>query len=116
MRIFVSGPWGDFSGVSQEVVERNIQIADTVGQHLVYQGHEVFVPHNMYRTWTGKFSRELMMAQANSFLDHWAEAICRIPGYSEGADTEVARAEFNGLEHFQLSPIIQMLQMNEEQP
>lgn len=103
MRIFVAGPWGDFDGVPPEIIERNIQIADSVGKWLVLKGHEVYVPHTMCRTWSGIFTREHMRKLDNSFLDHWAQTIVRIPGTSTGADTEVQRAKFNGLEIWELN-------------
>ena len=97
MRIFVAGPWGDFSGESSEIIEANIYIADITGQGLVREGHEVYIPHTMCRTWSGKFPMEDMQRLDRSFLEHWAEAIYRISGNSGGADAEVAFAKELGL-------------------
>ncbi len=98
MRIYVAGPWGDFSGASPETIEANINIADLVGQRLVKDGHEVYIPHTMCRTWSGKFTIAEMIRLDDSFLEHWAEAIFRIPGDSRGADSEVTHAKELGLE------------------
>lgn len=101
MRIFVAGPWGDYAKRGNlyelEQIEANINKADEVGQALVRAGHEVYVPHTMCRTWSGKFPRETMVRLDNSFLEHWAEAIYRIPGESVGSDAEVAHARELGL-------------------
>ena len=97
MRIFVAGPWGDFSGAAPEAIMNNIRVADLVGQRLVHEGHEVYIPHTMCRTWSGKFTEEQMQKLDNSFLEHWAEAIYRIPGESKGADAEVQQAMMLGL-------------------
>lgn len=116
MRIFVSGPWGDFASLSsfssvtnnngkklagiaakKYTVKRNILKADWKGQELVHQGHEVYIPHTMCRTWSGNFTVEEMVRLDRSFLEHWAEAIYRIPGKSAGADAEVLYATRLGL-------------------
>lgn len=124
MRIFVAGPWGDFSDASPEVIERNIQIADSVGKWLVLTGHEAYIPHTMCRTWSGRFTKQQMKRLDNSFLDQWAQAIVRIPGASTGADEEVQRAISNGLEIMELSAAAgrfvllhaRLLQLEEEPP
>ena len=92
MRIYVAGPWGDFRDEPSKVIDKNIQAADNVGQHLVWMGHEVYVPHTMCRTWTGKFTAEEMERLDNSFLLHWAEALFKIPGRSAGATAETFKA------------------------
>jgi len=97
MRIFVAGPWGDYRDENRETVTRNIATADRVGQRFVRAGHEVYIPHTMCSTWTGKFTKGEMERLDNSFLEHWAEAIYRIPGNSPGADAEVAKARVLGL-------------------
>jgi hypothetical protein len=97
MRIFVAGPWGDFSGASPETIMENIRRADEQGQRFVHQGHEVYIPHTMCKNWSGKFTQAEMQRLDKSFLDHWAEAIYRIPGVSKGADAEVAYALAIGL-------------------
>lgn len=114
MRIFVAGPWGDYAGVAPEIVERNIQIADSVGQDLVHMGHEAYIPHTMCKSWSGKFDLEDMIRLDMSFLNHWAQAIVRIPGHSHGADAEVERAKELGLVVFAVTPGIMMLQLDEE--
>lgn len=97
MRIFIAGPWGDFANQPPEVIMANICRADEVGQRFVHEGHEVYIPHTMCKSWSGKFTEEEMQRLDKSFLDHWAEAIYRIPGNSNGADAELAYAKSLGL-------------------
>ena len=97
MRIFVAGPWGDFSGEKPEILMENIRNADEAGLRLMRQGHEVYIPHTMCKTWSGRTSLEEMQRLDRSFLDYWAQAIYRIPGKSLGADAEVAYAQQIGL-------------------
>ena len=98
MRIFVAGPWGDFDlpTLPWKIAE-NITKADFVGQELVHMGHQVFVPHTMCRTWSGLFAQKEMEALDDSFLEHWAEALFRIPGHSTGAILEENKAFKLGL-------------------
>lgn len=97
MRIFVAGPWGDYVGTLPEIIMENIRAADEVGKRLVHEGHEVYIPHTMCKSWSGQFTVDEMRRLDKSFLDHWAEAIYRIPGKSLGADQEVAYATWLGL-------------------
>ena len=93
MRIFVAGPWGDYNpNIPSWIVSANIAKADWVGQQLVHLGHDVYIPHTMCATWSGKFSRPKMAHLDDSFLLHWAEAFFMIPGESTGAIKELAVA------------------------
>ncbi len=97
MRIFVAGPWGDYSGASPETIEENVQRAKSVGQRLVHLGHQVYIPHTMCKGWTNDFSFNQMRDVNDSFIIHWAEALFRIPGKSNGSDGEVRLAGYYSL-------------------
>lgn len=98
MRVFIAGPYGDHN--PKDVIERNVAKADAVARGLMAEGHQVYCPHKMSWGWEddARISREMALALDRSFLHHWAEAICRIPGESPGADSEMRLAEDLGLD------------------
>ncbi len=100
MRIFVAGPWGDYSRKDPWEVAANVAKANWVGQQLLHLGHEVYVPHTMCAGWATTFPKSQMLSLDRSFLEHWAEALFRIPGYSEGADKEAEIARLCRLSVF----------------
>ena len=97
MRVFIAGPYGDHN--PKDVIARNVARADLVARDLLAQGHQVYCPHKMSWGWEddARLTREQFLALDKSFLEHWAEAIVRIPGVSPGADGEMARARELGL-------------------
>lgn len=92
MRIFIAGPYGDHN--SKEVIAENVRKADEVARNLMAQGHQVYCPHKMSWGWEDdtRLTRQQFLELDISFLEHWAEAICRISGDSPGADGEMAIA------------------------
>ncbi|KKL55433.1 hypothetical protein LCGC14_2255480 [marine sediment metagenome] len=100
MRIFVAGPIGDTN--PQDVIDRNVAIADEVGRDLLHMGHQVFIPHTMTYNWQKdmRLTRDQILELDKSFIVHWAEALYRIPGHSIGAEGEVALARALGLPIF----------------
>ena len=70
-----------------------------IARDLVAEGHQVYCPHTMSWGWEddSRITREQYLALDRSFLEHWAEGICRIPGESQGADSEMCLAKKLGL-------------------
>jgi len=97
MRIFIAGPYGDHN--PKHIIARNVERADRVARDLMAQGHQVYCAHKMSWGWEDdkRLSHEQFIALDMSYLHHWAEAICRIPGESPGADGEMAEAKKLGL-------------------
>ena len=103
MRIFIAGPWGDYSGVYSVIKQiMNVSAASAAGADLIKLGHEVYVPHTIGQYWTTLIDRDQAKRQTDSFLDNWAEALFRLPGKSDGADDEVLTAMTIGLDVFAL--------------
>jgi len=97
MRIFIAGPYGDTNPRAD--IEHNIEVADAVGREFMRQGFQVYIPHKMSDGWESDNTITLQQCLEldKSFIKHWAEALVRIPGYSKGADGEVAYARSLGL-------------------
>jgi len=109
MRIYISGPYHARDCTEPEVplmVQRNVAKAIRAFHRLKEEGHEPFVPHlshyirahpscpEEYGEWWYEYNL--------SFLDHWAEAIYMLNGFSDskGARLELKRALDNGLAIF----------------
>jgi hypothetical protein len=101
MRIFIAGPYGDHN--PKDVIAQNVARADAAARLLMSQGHEVCCVHKMSWGWEDdpRITRDQCIKLDNGLLEHWAEAIYRIPGESPGADAEIALAESLGLRIFE---------------
>ena len=97
MRIFIAGPYGDHN--PKNIIAQNVRRADLLARALMAVGHQVYCPHTMSWGWEDdpNISREACLALDRSFLRFWAEAICRLPGESPGADAEMEFAAQLGL-------------------
>ena len=104
MRVFIAGPYGDSNPKS--VIAKNVKIVGKVAKDFMAAGHQVYCPHTMSWGWEDdpRMTRKQYLDLDQSFLYHWAEAIYRIPGYSQGADGEMATAEALGLVLFDHVP------------
>ena len=89
-RVYIAGPYthGDW-GLNQR---RAIQAA----QEVLDRGHIPFIPHTMTATWS--------IVCGNNWIDfdlYWVEvcdALIRLPGKSNGSDTEVEFAKDNDID------------------
>src|SRR6266704_1380889 len=95
MKVYIAGPLtGD-----PVTMEKNVQAAMRAGCELMMLGYQAFVPHSSYfmvefakkfhlyvPTWEDWITLDLAML--NTF-----DALIRLPGLSNGADLEVARAK-----------------------
>ena len=97
MRIYIAGPYGDHN--PEEIIAKNVAVADKLARDLLYIGHEVYCPHKMSWHWEkdSRLTLKDFMRLDFTFLKRWAEAIIRISGYSVGADAEVKLARKLGL-------------------
>ena len=100
MRVFIAGPYNDFA--PEDIIDQNIERAVGIAQELMRQGHQVYCPHAMTGDWehVPGIDREMFLALHSSFIEHWAEAILRLPGDSPGADAEMKLAAGLGLRIF----------------
>lgn len=101
-RVYIAGPytggqWGE-----------NIQNAVIAGQTVYEVGHIPFIPHTMTGLWSALYPNNRWI----TFDLKWVEvcdALIRLPGESEGADSEVRFARHNdipvhfGVDQFLLS-------------
>ena len=96
-RFAIIGPYGD--GQPWEVRAKNVARAEEVARNLTAQGHQVMCAFLMTHYWLpdNRLSREHFLPLSRSILEHWAEAVVRIPGDSPGTDEEEARAYELGL-------------------
>ena len=92
MRVYIAGPYGDTN--PEEVIAANVRRADRVARAFMLLGDSVYVPHKMSWGWEKdtKLNRNSFLQLDETFLKHWATAIYRIPGISNGADYEMQRA------------------------
>jgi len=92
MRIYIAGPYtkGD--------VAVNVHKAIEAGDKLAELGHIPFIPH-LTHFWhlVSPKPYEFWLKIDMSFLEHWAEALLRLPGESNGADWEVETAKMRGI-------------------
>lgn len=105
MRIFLAGPYGDHN--PEEVIAENVRKADEYARFLMSQGHQVYCPHKMSWHWQKdkRLTRPQFLELDFSFLEHWAEAIIRLPGESPGADGEMRKARELGLKEIPWQPL-----------
>ncbi len=97
MRIYIASPYGDHN--TDEIIAENVTRADAMARELVLQGHVVFCPIKMTWNWQKdtRLKPDHWWRNDMDILEHWAEAIFRLPGLSEGCDREIARAQELGL-------------------
>jgi hypothetical protein len=71
----------------------NVRNAILIADELVKLGHTPYIPHltHFWHLFSPKEVR-FWYEYDNSFLDHWAECVLRLPNESHGADQEVVRA------------------------
>jgi len=95
-RIFVSGP------LSHGDVYENVLKAQQVGAELIALGFAPFIPHLYhYLHVVNPIDYERIMAVDQAWLAQ-ADGVVRIPGYSPGADREVALAKAQGIPVFDM--------------
>jgi len=93
-RIFLSGPY------SHGDVFANVQQAERVGAELIALGFAPFIPHLYhYLHVVNPIDYERIMAVDQAWLAQ-ADGLLRMPGYSPGADREVAFAQSRGIPVF----------------
>jgi len=92
MRIYIA------SAYSKGDVAINVRTAILAADELVKRGHVPYIPH-LTHFWhlISPKDYDFWLDYDNSFLDHWAEGVLRVPSYSLGADKEMARARRLGL-------------------
>lgn len=97
MRIYLAAPYGDHN--PDDVIAENVARADAMARELVLQGHVVFCPIKMTWGWQKdtRLRPEHWWRIDMDMLEHWAEAIYRMPGVSPGCEREVKRAKELGL-------------------
>ena len=95
MRIYIAGPY------SKGDVALNVRKAIEAADYLVKKGHTPYIPH-LTHFWHLVSPKEygFWLDYDESFIRHWAKAVLRLPGESEGADREVLLAEKLGLPVF----------------
>ena len=92
MRVYIA------SAYTKGDVAVNVHNVIKVADLLVEMGHTPFIPH-LTHFWhlVSPKEVEFWYGYDNSFLDHWAEAVLRLPNESKGADNEVSRATKLGI-------------------
>ena len=99
MRIYIAGPYGDEN--TEEIIAKNVSIAEQTAIELIFLGHEVYCPHiSCHWAKDQRITLEDCIRVDKTFIDHWAEALIRIRGRSFGSDLEVKRAIERGLTIF----------------
>ena len=99
MRVFISGP---YTAEHPRDVLKNVNNAIEVGLELMWMGYDVFIPHlshyvHLHPECTFEYEEYLKNDMA------WLEvsdAVFRMPGESNGADAEVAKAKELGIPVF----------------
>ena len=94
MRVYVAGPY------SKGHVNENVRAAVAAGERLVKAGHIPYIPH-LHHFWDLLYPgpQEQWMKFDLEWL-HQCEVVLRLPGYSAGADLEVATADQLGIPVF----------------
>jgi len=95
MKIFIAGP---LSNADPRQVIRNVWAAMDVANKLIARGREVYCPHLMWYLWRrsrGEVPEQRYAEQALAMVD-WCDALVRLPGKSQGADIEEAKARASG--------------------
>ncbi len=96
-RIYIASPYGDHNPL--EIREANVAIADSAARQLALRGHCAISPIRITHRWNEdcRLEAEHWWALDMDLLCNWAEAVCRLPGESPGADREEAIARERGL-------------------
>jgi hypothetical protein len=107
MRIYIAGPYQARDCTMHGaplMTQRNVDRAIRAFHRLKREGHEPFVPHlshyiHIHASCPEDYG-EWWYGYDLTFLDHWAEAIYMLNGFSDskGARLELKRAMENGLE------------------
>ncbi len=94
-KVYVAGPYTDGDTAI------NVRVAFQTADDLAKRGFVPHVPHGKH-FWHLLFPHEkdFWMEQDREWL-LTCDAVLRIPGYSEGADTKVALAKANGIQVFE---------------
>lgn len=92
MRVYIA------SAYTKGDVALNVRKAIEIADELLKLGHTPYVPH-LTHFWHLISPKEINFwyQYDNSFLDHWAECVLRLPNESHGADQEVERAYRMGM-------------------
>ena len=92
MRVYIA------SAYTKGDVAINVHNVILVADELVKLGHTPYVPH-LTHFWHLVSPKEVdfWYEYDNSFIDHWAECLLRLPNESIGADKEVERARKLGI-------------------
>lgn len=93
-RVYIAGPYthGD--------VQRNVENALIVADMLLREGYAPYVPHlSHYWKHLSPHTYEEWLALGIAYLEV-CDAVVRLPGYSPGADLEVAYAKERGIPIF----------------
>ena len=98
LRFFIAGPYGDTE--PQEIINKNVEIANNIGKQIALKGHFPFIPHKMLHGWErdGRFSEENFKRIDNKWLE-FCDAIFFI-SESKGANEELVLARSKGLQIF----------------
>jgi len=92
MRVYIA------SAYTKGDVAVNVRNVILIADELVKRGHTPYIPH-LTHFWHLVSPKDIgfWYEYDNSFLDHWAEALLRMPNESTGADNEVIRAKKLGI-------------------
>lgn len=92
MRVYIA------SAYTKGDVAVNVRDAILIADELIKLGHTPYIPH-LTHFWHLVSPHEIQFwyEYDNSFLDHWAECVLRLPNESNGADQEVMRAVKRGI-------------------
>ena len=103
--IYVSGPYSPPSFENdpvkrEQIIEKNIRIADENAQEIVKRGHIPFVPHTMMRGWEDlhKMHRDRVMYISRRWVEKCDALLFIAP--SAGANYEKQIAEKKGIKIF----------------
>lgn len=98
LRIFVAGPYGD--NETEEVKEKNVEVAKQIGKELALKGHFPFIPHTMLHGWEmdKRFTIEIFKTIDLKWLE-FCDALFFI-AESSGSNEEKYQAVKKGLQIF----------------
>lgn len=103
MRVYIAGPYTNPDPV------QNARTAIMAAEKVYQAGHSPFIPH-LVLLWDFHFPKD--NESWFQYCLHWLElcdALIRLPGYSPGADREVARAESLGIPVYTLTEFLAII-------
>lgn len=97
IRVYIACPYGDHNPLA--VREVHVAAGDAAARELALRGHTPVCTVRLTHRW----NEDERLKPAHwwridlDLLTSWADAVCRLPGESEGADAEVAIAQERGM-------------------